>query len=258
MPATRARHRPVIGITVGRHVPNSPDYVRLRQTYTRAIVAAGGVPILLPPVEDDAAVEAMVDLVDGLLFPGGLDVEPERYTDAPRHPNVVADDALDALELRVAALAVGREIPTLGICRGQQLLNVALGGTLVQDIPDDLGVQHSQSGPVRDNLVHGVELEADSRLANVLGTADVRVNSHHHQAVKELGRGLRAVGWSPNDGVIEAIESVEHPWLLCVQFHPEDLVPRHAPSRRLFEAFVGACAERLGAEPVSASFSRIG
>ena len=249
MPATRARRRPVIGITVGRHLPKAPDYARLRQTYTQAVVGAGGVPILLPPVEDDAAIEAMVGLVDGLLFPGGLDVEPARYTDAPRHPKVVADEALDALELRVAALAVERGIPTLGICRGQQLLNVALGGTLVQDVPDELGVQHPQSGPRRDTLVHRVELEAGSRLAEALGATDVPVNSHHHQAVKALGRGLRAVGWSPDDGVVEAIESVEHPWLLGVQFHPEDLVADHESSRRLFEAFVQACAARISAAP---------
>lgn len=252
MPATRARRRPVIGITVGRHLPSSPDYARLRLTYTRAVVAAGGVPILLPPVEDDAAVEVMVDLVDGLLFPGGWDVEPARYTDAPRHPKVVTDDALDALELRVAALAVEREIPTLGICRGQQLLNVALGGTLVQDIPDELGVDHPQSGSQRENLVHQVVLEADSRLAEILGTTDVAVNSHHHQSVKTLGRGLRVVGWSPEDGVVEAVESVVQPWLLCVQFHPEDLVPGHDPSRHLFARFVEACAERAGAAPVGA------
>ncbi len=252
MPATRARRRPIIGITVGRHLPSSPDYVRLRQTYTRAIVAAGGVPILLPPVEDDGAVDAMVDLVDGLLFPGGLDVEPERHTDAPRHPKVVADDVLDAVELQVARLAVERALPTLGICRGQQLLNVALGGTLVQDIPDELGVVHPQSGTVRDTLAHRVELEAGSRLADVLGTTDLAVNSHHHQAVKEPGRGLRAVGWCPDDGVVEALESVDHPWLLCVQYHPEDLVPSHEPSRRLFAAFVQACAERIGAEPAVA------
>ncbi len=252
MPAARARRRPVIGILVGRHLPSSPDYVRLRQTYTRAIVGAGGVPILLPPVEDEAAIEGMAELVDGLLFPGGLDIEPERYTAAPRHPKVVADDVLDALELLVAALAVERGIPTLGICRGQQLLNVALGGTLVQDIPDELGVEHLQSGPTRDNLVHRVELEAGSRMAEIVGATAFVVNSHHHQAVKALGRGLRAVGWSPQDDIVEAIESGEHPWLLGVQFHPEDLVPDHGPSRRLFAAFVRACAERIGAEPAHA------
>lgn len=250
MSATRPHPRPVIGITVGRHLPASPDYVRLRRTYTRAIVDAGGVPILLPPVDDLSAIGVMVELVDGLLFPGGLDVEPARYTDAPRHPTVVADEALDALETRVAELAVERRIPILGICRGQQLVNVALGGTLVQDIPEELGVAHPQSGPTRDTLVHNVTLEPTSRLAEILGATELPVNSHHHQAVASLGRGLRAVGRSSNDDVVEAIESADHPWLLCVQFHPEDLVPGHAPSRRLFAAFVRACAERIGAEPI--------
>lgn len=208
--------------------------------------------MLLPPVEDDAAIEAMVGLVDGLLFAGGLDVEPARYTDAPRHPKVLSDEVLDALELRVAALAVERGVPILGICRGQQLLNVALGGTLVQDIPDELGVEHPQSGPTRDNLVHHVELQAGSRLAEIVGDISFEVNSHHHQAVKALGRGLRAVGWSPEDDVVEAIESTVHPWLLGVQFHPEDLIPDHRPSRRVFAAFVQACAEQIGAEPAHA------
>jgi len=253
MPEICDRRRPVIGIPVGRHLPRRPDYVRLRRTYMRAVVAAGGVPILLPPVDDDAAIEAMADLVDGLLFPGGLDVDPARYAASARHHTVMDDAVLDSLELALAAIAIEREIPTLGICRGQQLLNVALGGTLVQDIPSELLSDHPQSGvEARAALVHRVTFESSSRLASILGTTDVAVNSHHHQAIDRPGRGLRVVGRSPDDGIVEAVESVEHPWLLCVQFHPEDLVDTHEPSRRLFAAFIAACAERASAAPVAA------
>jgi putative glutamine amidotransferase len=199
----------------------------------------------MPPLDPDtegAALERIFSSLDGMLFPGGLDVHPSRYgQDA--HPTVEADEALDALELKLAAWSVDREVPTLGICRGQQLLNVALGGTLVQDLPST-GVAHPQSDQaIRDHLAHDISVQPGSRLAAIFGATSFGVNSFHHQAVDRLGRGLKPVGWSP-DGVIEAMESTDHPWLLTVQFHPENLVRRHEPSRRLFEAFVAACAER--------------
>jgi putative glutamine amidotransferase len=135
---------------------------------------------------------------------------------------------------------VRSEVPTLGICRGEQLLNVALGGSLVQHIEG-----HTQGEP-RDALTHGLRLEPTSRLAHALGTTDTHINSHHHQALARLGRGLRAVAWAP-DGTVEGVESTEHPWLLAVQFHPEDLVSKHEPSRRIFQAFVEATSVRLHA-----------
>ena len=235
--------RPVIGIPVGRDLPHSREYLRLRQTYPRAVAAAGGLPLLLPPPDDPDVLRQTGALLDGVLFPGGADVEPARYGEEA-HPTVVVDEVLDGLELELAAWAVAEEVPTLGLCRGQQLLNVALGGSLVQDLPSD-GIPHPQSphhGP-RSELVHRVEVSGDSRLAGIFGTDTLAVNSYHHQAVRRLGRGLRAVAWS-SDGVVEGIESADHPWLLGVQFHPEDLVDFHEPSRRLFEAFVGACARQ--------------
>src|SRR5204863_8674015 len=121
--------------------------------------------------------------------------------------------------------------------------NVALGGSLVQDLPSS-GMDHPQSdAAIRDHLAHPIDVEAGSRLAAIFGATRFDVNCFHHQAVKQPGRGLKPVGWSP-DGVIQAVESTEHPWLLAVQFHPENLVASHEPSRRLFEAFVAACAER--------------
>lgn len=233
---------PLIGISVGRHTDRlGRTYNRLPESYGIAIAAAGGAPVLIPPITDRGALERIFSALDGMLFPGGLDVHPSRFGEEP-HPSVKCDEPLDELELQLAALAVDRELTTLGICRGQQLLNVALGGTLIQDLRS-YGIAHPQSGAaVRDGLAHSINVAAGSRLAAIFGETAFAVNSFHHQAVQQPGRGLKAVGWSA-DGVIEAVESTDHPWLLTVQFHPEDLTPAHAPSRRLFDAFVAACAE---------------
>src|SRR4051812_26475168 len=158
-----------------------------------------------------------------MLFPGGLDVHPTHFGEAI-HPSVTVDEPLDALELKLARWASEREVTTLGICRGQQLLNVALGGSLIQDLPT-AGTDHPQSdAAIRDDLAHSIQVEPDSRLAAIFGDTTFGVNSFHHQAINQLGRGLKAVAWSP-DGVVEGVESTEHPWLLGVLFHPENLVP---------------------------------
>jgi putative glutamine amidotransferase len=235
--------RPLIGIPIGRHTDSRGRvYARLPESYGLALTAAGAAPVLIQPLDDAGALERIFSTLDGIVFPGGLDVHPRRYGEEI-DPSVTVDEPLDELELKLATLATDRELTTLGICRGQQLLNVALGGSLVQDLPS-VGVKHPQSdAAIRDHLAHPIEVEAGSRLAAIFGSTSFGVNSFHHQAVKELGRGLKAVGWSP-DGVIEAIESTDHPWLLAVQFHPENLVASHEQSRRLFAAFVAACAER--------------
>jgi len=242
-PETTFSRRPLIGIPIGRHRDSRGRvYVQLPESYGLALTAAGAAPVLIPPLGDTGALERIFSTLDGIVFPGGLDVHPSRYGEAIE-PGVNVDEPLDGLELTLAAWATNREITTLGICRGQQLLNVALGGSLVQDLPRS-GVPHPQSDlAVRDELAHDIEVEAGSRLAAIFGSTNFGVNSFHHQAVDRLGRGLKPVGWSP-DGVIEAMESTEHPWLLTVQFHPENLVGSHEPSRRLFAAFVAACAQR--------------
>lgn len=235
--------RPLIGISIGRHTDRlGRVYNRLPESYGIAITAAGGAPVLIPPITDRAALERIFSALDGMLFPGGLDVHPAHFGEEI-HPTVTVDEPLDGLELQLAQWATEREVTTLGICRGQQLLNVALGGTLIQDLPTH-GIEHPQSAAaVRNELAHTITVQPDSRLAAVFGDTEFSVNSFHHQAINSLGRGLKAVGWS-TDGVIEAVESTEHPWLLAVQFHPENLTPAHEPSRRLFDAFVTACAER--------------
>lgn len=244
--ARPAGRRPLIGISIGRYVDSRGRvYVRLPESYGLALTAAGGAPVLIPPldpVRDTDALERIFSTLDGMLFPGGLDVHPTHFGEE-MHPTVTVDEPLDGLELTLARWASDREVTTLGICRGQQLLNVALGGSLIQDLPS-AGTDHPQSDASRrGDLAHPIAVEGHSRLAEVFGETTFRVNSFHHQAIQRLGRGLKAVAWSP-DGVIEGVESTEHPWLLAVQFHPENLVPAHLPSKRLFESFVTACAER--------------
>jgi putative glutamine amidotransferase len=151
------------------------------------------------------------------------------------------DEALDAVELALGRWALGDGKPVLGICRGQQTLNVAAGGTLYQDIASQLpGAAPHQFPEARTALVHDLRVEPRSRLATVLGEDRLAVNSIHHQAVERLAPDLRATAWAP-DGVIEGVEHPSHPFALAVQFHPEELVPDHAPSARLFAAFVAAC-----------------
>jgi putative glutamine amidotransferase len=229
--------RPLIGITVGPPNDGSP-FVQTRSTYVHAVEVAGGLPVLIPPLGPDA-LDALLERLDGLMFPGGADVDPAEYGEA-REPRTEVVSELDRLELAAARWAVRSEVPTLGICRGQQVLNVALGGSLIQHLDD-----HRQPGD-RTALTQALTVTPGSRLAEVFGATRIEVNTMHHQAVKEVAPGLTAVAWSA-DGTIEAMESRDHPWLLMVQFHPEELVDFHAPSQRLFNAFVEACRARIPA-----------
>jgi putative glutamine amidotransferase len=229
--------RPLIGITIG---PESKDVgaAGLQPAYLRAVAAAGGAPVLLAPSGAEAT-RTILERLDGIIFPGGPDLEPLTYG-APRHDKTRTNPDLDRFELPVARWAVQSDIPVLGICRGLQLLNVALGGSLVQHLDRHDGPwwhrRHS----------HGLWVRSDSRLAAILGCTELEVNSFHHQAVDRPGHGLEPVAWA-HDGTIEALEGSEHTWLICVQFHPEELASKHAPSQRLFEAFVEACRQRAAA-----------
>jgi putative glutamine amidotransferase len=192
----------------------------------------------------DSALEALLGRLDGVVFPGGADVNPVHYTE-DRHPKTDTVDELDTLELAVAHWAIGSEMPILGICRGQQLLNVALGGSLIQHLDD-----HRQPGD-RTALTQPLRLEAGSRLAQIFGSTRIEANTMHHQAVKDIAPGLIATAWA-DDGTIEGMESQQHPWLLMVQFHPEELVGFHEPSQRLFSEFVTACQARAFSSQPSA------
>lgn len=216
----------------------------LNAAYVRAVTAAGGVPIVLSPLMGPSLAARALDGVDGLVLTGGEDVDPAWYETAP-HPRLNPPSReRDLFELALFAAARQRELPVLGICRGIQLVNVALGGTLYQDLPSERRgtVDHDPQG-ARTDRSHDVRLEPGSLAAGALGSATVRVNSFHHQAVRDLAPKLVASGWS-EDGLIEAVEGAEgQPWLLAVQWHPEEM---HAdvggPDLGLFRALVARAA----------------
>ncbi|MGI8912370.1 MAG: gamma-glutamyl-gamma-aminobutyrate hydrolase family protein [Chloroflexota bacterium] len=232
--------RPLIGITcsVGSS-PTGAARVQLNQSYERAIREAGGLPVLLAPGLDSDALDQITGELQGLLLPGGLDVDPVRYR-AARHPMTEVNAGLDELEFPLTERALRSGLPVLAICRGIQLLNVACGGSLWQDVPSEhpTDLTHLQKQVPRDHLAHGLRLAADSRLAHVLGQTELPVNSFHHQALRAMGEGLQPVGWA-EDGTVEAVEG-PGPFVIGVQCHPDELVQSQPTWRRLFTAFVDA------------------
>jgi putative glutamine amidotransferase len=221
--------------------------------YVRAVLAAGGVPLILSPLLGSALAVRALDGVDGLILTGGEDIHPSWYGAEPSPQLSPPSPERDLLELALFGVARQREIPVLGICRGIQLINVALGGTLHQDLPSERpgSVDHNPAGS-RQSRSHRVRLTPDSRAAAALAATDVTVNSSHHQAIKDLAPGLIASGWT-DDGLIEAAETPpDSPWVLAVQWHPEEMhADRKAPDQGLFAALVreaGATRDGLVAE----------
>lgn len=237
---------PLIGISTSIIVGRPPERAQLNVAYLAAVQRAGGVPVLLPPHLEPGPLDALWSRLHGLLLTGGGDVDPARFGEA-RHPKTAeVSGARDALELGLARRAVEAGVPLLAICRGVQVLNVALGGSLWQDIGDELNspIRHAQAEP-RHQPTHRVKVDAGTALGAVLGAAEVEVNSLHHQALKALGRGLRAAAWAPDD-VIEGVDMPAAPGLvLGVQWHPEELVGHDPAARSLFAALVAAAAQRI-------------
>lgn len=215
---------PLIAVTASIRPVDGAPRVRLNAAYVTAVERSGAIPLVVPPLVNATDAWHIVDTVDALLLTGGEDVEPARYGEQP-HPTVgEVNAARDATEVALVTAARERRLPTLAICRGIQLLNVAFGGSLVQDIPSQRpdSLPHDPDGP-RDRRVHEVQVEPGSRLASLLGATSLRVNSMHHQAVDEVADGLRATAWAP-DGLIEGLEWAGRDWwAVAVQWHPEEL-----------------------------------
>ncbi len=216
--------------------------------YLTSVVAAGGVPLVLSPLIGPDAAAVALDGLDGLLLTGGEDVDPSLYgAAASPHLGAVSRER-DLFELALVAAARDRQMPVLAICRGIQLINVAAGGTLWQDLPTERPGDVNHNPPTaRAVAAHGIRALAGSRAADALGRLEFEANSFHHQAVRELGRGLVATAWAP-DGLVEAVESVDGGgWLLAVQWHPEEMTGRaESPAVGLFRAFIAQCARYAG------------
>lgn len=234
--------RPLVAISASTRTTDGTERVRLNQAYVTAAEDAGLVPIVIPPLTDTSAVHRILDTVAGLVLSGGEDVDPSHYG-AERHPATgSAHRDRDACELELARWAQRRSVPTLAICRGVQLLNVSLGGTLIQDIPTQVPDAELHDDAPRDARVHDIRIASDSELARALGATSIRVNSIHHQALDRVADGLRVTA-SASDGVIEGVEwSDSDWWALGVQWHPEELTRTTEEwDRRLFHAFAAVC-----------------
>jgi len=234
-----------IGVTTSLVEGKIPERISLNAAYVRAVQATGAVPVLLPPHLAGAPLDDLCESLDGLMLTGGGDVDPARY-DEQAHPKTVGVSARrDRFELVVLRKALERHVPVLAICRGMQVLNVALGGTLYQHVPDVFGatVCHHQveAGGQRDQVTHPVEVRRGTLLANLIGSGAVGVNSMHHQAVHALGQHMVPVARTA-DGLIEAIEAPSlGAFVLGVQWHPEELVEVSEAARALFAGFIEAC-----------------
>jgi putative glutamine amidotransferase len=230
----------LIGVTTYPRDPGASASARVRfhlpAAYVDAVRTAGGLPVLLPPGEERPV--ELLGAVDGLVLCGGGDIDPARYGGASHESQYSTCSERDAFELELALAALDRATPMLAICRGLQVLNVALGGDLHVHLPDVVGEEVAHRVSRERHSYHGVRIEPASRLAEVLGRIEVEVASWHHQAVARLGSGLRAVAWA-DDGTVEAVELAGRPDVLAVQWHPELHVHEpHSPHRRLFEALV--------------------
>lgn len=221
----------------------APEQAQLNASYIEAVQSAGGLPVLLAPQLSPPALSALLDQIDGLMLTGGGDINPEWYDEQPHDTVRGIVTARDATEIAAIELARARALPLLAICRGMQMLNVALGGSLVQDIPTQIenAIAHAVPEP-RCGPAHAVSVKPGSKLATILGGTDVEVNSRHHQSVRDLGKGLEPVAWAP-DGVIEGVELQHERFVVGVQWHPEDMIEGSEPARRLFAAFLAACGK---------------
>ena len=235
---------PLIGLTTSRSTNKAgTPIISTNEEYVQAVLRAGGLPLLIPVSLSSSQVEEVYSHLQGLLVTGGGDIDPAIYGSAP-HPRLIdVDPARDELELALVQRATHDGLPLLGICRGIQVMNVALGGSLYTDIADlrPGALRHDLGGSIpRDRIAHTVEITPGSCLAGLVDQVSLPVNSRHHQAILSIAPDLRATGFAP-DGLIEAVELPGHPFTLGVQWHPESL-PQSAPMQAIFRGLVTAAA----------------
>ena len=238
--------KPLIGITAGtiynKERPYSPFTYGQMHTYVEAVSEAGGLPVIIPILTDDAEAHELFARLDGILFAGGEDISPAYYHQENRHAKVI-DEPRDAHEMRLMKWALETGMPILAICRGMQLLNIARGGTLYQDLQAELPAAHNHDGylDVKDtkHLAHTLKIEANSTLGKLVGET-IKSNTHHHQAVNQVGDGL-FVNAHADDGVVEGIEDMSQAFVLGIQCHPESLFNTVQPEwQPVFDAFISA------------------
>jgi len=236
---------PIIGI-FGNYstlsATNTTERFFVNKSYMDAVRLHGGIPLPLPCLDEQDYLRACVDMCDAILLPGGIDVDPRFYGENPHQKLGTVQSDMDESAFKLLEVVFERKMPVLGICRGEQVLNVALGGSLYQDIPANYekeSILHEQKAHTSLAL-HTIKIEKGTMLYDILGEETVGVNTYHHQAVKALGKDLIASAVAP-DGIIEAIESKDRT-ILGVQWHPELMIHRHANMKKIFEYFIGTMA----------------
>ncbi len=237
-------HKPLIGLTPYHDTDN--DDIKMRPGYLRALKEAGAIPVVLPLEASPEDLKQLADTMNGFLFTGGPDVHPFLFGEETQAHCGNVSVARDQLELQLLPLVMERKKPILGICRGIQVLNIGLGGTIWQDINSQVAsefpIAHSQ--PFDYSVpCHTVRVAPGSRLSQIAGNDSLKVNSMHHQAIRDVGRDLVVTATAP-DGLAEAVEMPSYPFFMAVQWHPEYLREKDAAAAKLFQAFVGACNRR--------------
>lgn len=224
---------PLIGLTTyGR---NEENEFMMPAEYVDSVRRAGGVPLLIPPGQTDVA--GILSILDGLLLAGGGDLDPALYGGEMHETIYMIDTERDLSELELAKAAIDRGFPTLAICRGLQIVNVALGGTLHEHLPDVVGEEVTHRLPPREPVEHHVKIDPQCRLAKLMGETEVLTASWHHQAIDKIAPALTMTAQA-EDGTIEAVELADHPWLIAVQWHPELTSHRDAHQQQIFDGFV--------------------
>ncbi len=234
-----ARKKPLIGVAPGY---NGSMVSTIGRAYTDAIIRSGGIPFILPQVNNPAEAEEIVGRLDGVMLTGGADLDPAHYGESILNATVEIDAHRDTMDIYYAEAALSKGVPILAICRGEQILNVVLGGSLYQDLPTQKpsGIAHRQKTDSRFPT-HSITVEEGSLLNKIMGETSLMVNTSHHQAVKTPSDMIKVIAYSP-DGVVEAYQSaIKGQWILAVQFHPEQLVRADDNWLALFKTFVKAC-----------------
>ena len=230
--------KPIIGINCDYEEEGKQPYSFTYRDYSEAVVAAGGIPLLLPVIKDKNDVELLLEKIDGLLITGGNDVPPQRYGEEKHEKTVCVHPDKDSSDFILVGTAIRMKKPLLAICYGIQLVNVALGGSLIQDIPSEVKTPIIHKDSQNDHYTHAVSIRKDSLLHRIIGIDRIEANSTHHQAIKRLGKGLKDTAHT-SDGITEAIEWKDYPFLVGVQWHPERMIdsPHHLA---LFNALINA------------------
>lgn len=233
--------KPIIGITGS--IMKDPAFEHHRRSfvnddYIRGVIKNGGVPYIIPINTDEEVIRQQVSMLDGLILSGGVDINPLRYNQEPLVKLRDISDERDLFDLKVLEIALEKDIPIFGICRGLQIINVYFGGTLYQDLSynEKFTIKHDQVVNPLEKM-HSIIVEKDTKLEEIMGETEWVVNSFHHQAIDQLGRNLKPVAHS-KDGIIEAVEGTENKYLLAVQFHPEMIFEHDDKMSQLFKRFV--------------------